>query len=111
MTPNMETVYAGGPTNKSAIIEGGTPVGYQQLSVAGTATGLTVPENANTATIVVEDASVRFRSDGTSPTATVGVSLWQNQSFQIQSREILTAIEFISQSGTAELNIEYYERK
>lgn len=106
----METVYAGGPTNKSAIIEGGKPVGYQQLTVSSSAVALTVPLQANTATIVVENATVRFRSDGTDPTTTVGVPLWTNQSFQIQSKDILSAIKFIATGSDATLNIEYYER-
>ena len=105
-------VYAGGPFNKSAIIEGGDPVGYQQLTVTGTAVALTVPSNANSATIVVEDNGVRFRDDGTNPTAGIGMPLYQNQSIQLQSRSMLEAIKFIRVSATsATLNISYYERK
>ena len=93
------------------IVQTGKPVGYQQLVVSNSAVGLTIPLNANRALIVVEDAAVRFRDDGTVPTATVGVQIFQNQSFEITDADSLKAIKFIRKTGTsAELNISYYQR-
>ena len=96
---------------KDIIVQTGKPVGYQQLSVTNTAVALTIPLNANRALIVVEDAAVRWRDDGTDPTATVGVQLFQNQSFEITHPDSLSAIKFIRVTNTnAELNISYYQR-
>jgi hypothetical protein len=83
------------------------PKGYQQLTLTtNTATGLTVPSPARFASIVVETQDVRFRDDGTDPTASVGMiieaggSLWYNGN--------INAIKFIEVASGAVVNICYY---
>jgi hypothetical protein len=47
------------------------PMGYQQITSLGAATTLTVPVGSTAALIMCEVASVRYRDDGTNPTASV----------------------------------------
>ena len=87
-----------------------TPLGYQQIT-AGTlasATALTVPTGATIAVIEVEAANVRWRDDGTSPTASVGMILSPNNVLTISGAAELAAIKFILQSGSPILDISYY---
>lgn len=88
--------------------------GYQQLGTLTSSTGLTVPSltpdglNAKPvfALIVAEGAPVRWRDDGTAPTASVGMPLVVGVPLQYDGD--LTKIRFIEQSVSAKLNISYY---
>ena len=51
------------------------PLGYQQITSLAASTALTVPARARAALIKCTAQSVRFRDDGTAPTATVGFPL------------------------------------
>ena len=88
-----------------------TPLGYQQIT-AGTlasSTPLTVPANATIAIVQAEAAGVRWRDDGTAPTATVGMILPANGPPMIFSGAAeLAAVAFILQSGSPILDISYY---
>lgn len=84
-----------------------TPIGYQQITSLATATNLTVPSGATIAVIAVEGAAVRYRDDGTSPTASIGMPLAIGAELIYQSA--LSAIQFIQQSSGAILNISYYK--
>ncbi|ANS03302.1 hypothetical protein [uncultured Mediterranean phage uvDeep-CGR2-KM19-C37] len=84
--------------------------GYQQITAVDNATaqGLTVGGVGTRALIEVQDADVRWRDDGSDPTATVGMRLAAGDSLWYNGAD-LTAIKFISQSGTdAILNVSYY---
>lgn len=87
-----------------------TPTGYQQLTVSTTSVGLTVPATvaeANFALIRCSTNDVRWRDDGTDPTATVGVPLKANETLEYDGR--LRVIEFIrSGAADATLDITYY---
>ncbi len=76
------------------------------LSVS-TATGLTAPAGATIATICVESASVRFRDDGATPTATIGAPVAAGSCFQYSGP--LGAIQFVAQSGSPTLDVLYYK--
>lgn len=95
-------------TNGAAHVVDGSliPMGYQQLSSLSSATGLTVPTGARVALIVAETQGVRFRDDGTAPTATVGMPLPANTQFQYSGN--LSKIKFIEQAASAKLNVLYY---
>lgn len=84
-----------------------TPMGYQQITNLSAATGLTVPVGATVADITVEGNSVRYRDDGTAPTASVGMPLIQTQSLEYTGS--LAAIEFIQSGSGALLNVSYYK--
>lgn len=81
-------------------------LGYQQITSLSSATGLTVPPGANYALIIPETQAVRFRDDGTDPTASVGMPLSTGAAFQYDGD--LNKIKFIEQSASAKLNISYY---
>lgn len=82
------------------------PLGYQQITVLSAAVGLTVPAGARFATIVAEAQAVRWRDDGTNPTASVGMSLAAGTILEYCGD--LSAIKFIEQTASAKLNVAYY---
>lgn len=89
-------------------------MGYQQITSLSAAAGLTVPtqtadgskQQPTFALIVCEGAPVRWRDDGTAPTASVGMPLAIGVPLQYDGD--LTRIKFIQQSATGILNISYY---
>ena len=89
-------------------------LGYQQITSLSSATGLTVPtvdKNGNKqqptfALIVCETQNVRWRDDGTAPTASVGMPLTVGTALQYDGD--LNKIQFIEQVSGAKLNISYY---
>ena len=90
-----------------------TCFGYQQLTV-DSSKGLTVPVQAPDglnakpvfALIVAEGAAVRWRDDGTAPTASVGMPLAIGVPLQYDGD--LNKIRFIQQAATGIINISYY---
>ena len=87
------------------------PKGFQQITTLTASTGLTVPEGAQIAIIQAEDNAVRWRDDGTAPTATVGMLL-QPQAANINDtlyyQGDLDALRFIQAAATAEISVAYY---
>jgi hypothetical protein len=90
-------------------------LGYQQLATLTSATGLTVPARdpltgmdmkANFALIVAETQDVRWRDDGTDPTASVGMLLKAGVIFQYDGD--LKKIKFIESTASAKINVSYY---
>lgn len=89
-------------------------IGYQQITDLSSAVGLTVPttdkngskQQPTFALIVAETQAVRWRDDGTSPTASVGMPLAVGVPLQYDGD--LTNIKFIQQTASAKLNISYY---
>jgi len=85
-----------------------SPLAYQQYTSLSTATSLSaVPARAATALICVETAAVRWRDDGTAPTASVGMPLSAGQCMQYFG--MLSAIQFIAQSGSPVLDVSFYK--
>lgn len=84
-----------------------TPAGYQQITSLSTATNLTLPATpAKIIEVCVETSAVRYRDDGTAPTASVGVPVASGTCFQYAGN--LQAIQFIQQSSGAVLDVAYY---
>lgn len=89
-------------------------MGYQQITSLSSATGLTVPtqdkqgnlKQPTFALIVAETQNVRWRDDGTNPTASVGMPLAVGVPLQYDGD--LKGIRFIEQTAGARLNISYY---
>jgi hypothetical protein len=84
--------------------------GSQEALGVATATALTVPAGATFATISVETQSVRFRCDGTAPTATTGTLIPANTLAFILQVTPLTACQFIQTAPTATLDVEYWHQ-
>jgi hypothetical protein len=81
-------------------------IGYEQITSLGSATGLTVPANAIYAILQAEAQVLRYRDDGTDPTASVGMMLYPGGSFTYNAD--LTAIKFIQADSGGILNVLYY---
>lgn len=89
-------------------------LGYQQITSLSASTGLTVPTvdvnglacKPSIAIITAETQGVRWRDDGTAPTASVGMPLAAGATLQYDGD--LTQIRFIEQALSAKLNITYY---
>ena len=89
-------------------------LGYQQLTSLSSSTGLTVPQKdlnglAGSATFAVircETQAVRYRDDGTAPTASVGMPLAVGDVLEYDGD--LNKIRFIEQAASAKINILYY---
>ena len=81
-------------------------LGYQQITSLSSATGLTVPQGATLALIVLETQNVRWRDDGTNPTASVGMPIFVGASLSYDGD--FNKIKFIEETASAKLNISYY---
>ena len=97
---NALPVYIGG-------VPGGVSKGYQQLGTLSAAEGLTVPSGASNAVIAVSGAAVRWRSDGVAPTASLGMPVAAGETLVVGG-PLMSTIQFIEQSGTAELDVTYF---
>lgn len=86
-----------------------TRLGYQQFTVA-TATALpSIPTGTFEALIVCETQTVRWRDDGTNPTASVGMPLIANQAFPYMGNATsLAAMRIIQTTATSTCNVTYY---
>ncbi|OWT68087.1 MULTISPECIES: hypothetical protein [unclassified Achromobacter] len=85
-----------------------TPKGYQQISSASLATAqaLTPPAGSRVALIQAEAQAMRWRDDGTAPTATVGMLVPAGGSLEYNGD--LTAIRLIAATAGAIANVTYY---
>lgn len=90
-------------------------LGYQQITSLSSAQSLTVPSvdpvtglnvMPTIALITPETNGVRWRDDGTAPTASVGMPLAAGVTLQYDGD--LHKIKFIEQTASAKLNISYY---
>jgi len=91
-------------------------IGYQQLTVAGTAVALTVPDGATYAMIEVESdlttPAIRYLELGntTLPTASTGIRRSNLDGMDITGRPNLENFRAIQiGAGTHKLNIQYYK--
>jgi len=96
-----------GASGRMEIVDGTiAPCGFQQLTALSAAVALTVPEGADTAMIQAENQQVRWRDDGTNPTATVGMFIPAGQSIWFTGN--LSRVKFIEEAPSAKLDVAYY---
>lgn len=81
-------------------------LGYQQITSLSAATALTIPTGATMALIIPETQAVRWRDDGTNPTASVGMPVAVGESLNYDGD--LSRIRFIEQTASAKINVSYY---
>jgi hypothetical protein len=83
------------------------PLGYQQITSLSAATALTIPStDVSAAVIGAETQDVRWRDDGTSPTASVGNLLPAGTSMWFDGD--LNRVKFIEATASAKINVNYY---
>ena len=88
------------------------PCGFQQITVLTASTALTVPTSAvvgkaRLAFIQSEAQAVRWRDDGTAPTAAIGNRILTTGDGFWYTGDLST-IRFIEETATAKLNVSYY---
>jgi hypothetical protein len=81
-------------------------LGYQQITSLSSAASLTPPQGATLALIVPETQNVRWRDDGTNPTASVGMPIFVGASLSYDGD--FNKIRFIETTASAKLNVSYY---
>lgn len=81
--------------------------GYEQITSLSSAASLTPPKNARYCVLVPETQAIRWRDDGTNPTATVGMPLAVGQYLEYTGR--LGALRLIEQTASAKVNVTYYD--
>jgi hypothetical protein len=89
-------------------------MGYQQITSLSGSTGLTVPTNSPMgmaakpvmALLQAEVQNVRWRDDGTAPTASVGMILYVGADPYPYDGD-LTRIRFIEAAASGKLNVTY----
>lgn len=91
------------------VLFGLDPLGYQQISGLSSATGFTIPAGASVAIVTPQTQAVRWRDDGTDPSATVGYPLAVGSELTYDSAK-LAKIKFFEQTASAVLNVCYYGR-
>lgn len=79
---------------------------YEQITDLAAATDLEPPEGATFALVQVNAGVVRYRRDGVSPTASVGMLAYATSPPMPFS--IFDGLEFIQTAASASLNIEWY---
>lgn len=82
------------------------PLGYEQIVDLSSAVDLTPPVGTRLVVLVCEAQAIRYRDDGTVPTATVGMPLAVNTE-KIYTGDF-SVIKFFEQVAGAKLNISYY---
>jgi hypothetical protein len=84
-------------------------LGYQQIAAGGvdTSTALTVPEGATVAIFKPAAQAIRFRDDGTAPTAAIGYPVAVGTEYVYCSPSI-SRVRIIAQVAGAALDILYY---
>lgn len=82
------------------------PLGFESISNPATAQSLTPVAGAKFALISTATAAIRWRDDGTAPTATVGIALAVGEYFQYFGD--LSAIQVINDGGAAVVSVAYY---
>jgi hypothetical protein len=82
-------------------------LGYQQIIGLAAATVPTVPDGCSLIVVAPETQGVRYRDDGTDPTAAIGFPLNPGQVLFFTGAQI-PRLKFIQQAATSTLNLLYY---
>ena len=83
-----------------------TPLGYQQITATGSAFALTPPASARQARIGAEAQVIRWRDDGTNPTASTGQRIAAGTEVDYVGN--LATIKLIAETAGAIVNVSYY---
>lgn len=91
------------------------PAGFETITVSNASIGFTstlaYPTggiNADMAVVDVATDAIRYRADGTAPTATVGNPVAASATFTVCGIPAIKAVRFIRQTSDATLSVSYY---
>ena len=90
------------------------PMGYEEIAVSTVAIGFTAATirtattAANYAYVFVGTNAIRWRDDGSNPTAAVGQPAAAGERIEVCGLKAVSAIKFIRQSADATLFVSYY---
>ena len=83
-------------------------LGYQQITVLTASVGFaSIPTGSETVLVQAEAQNVRYRDDGTDPTAAIGMILVTNTIYEFTVAQF-ARMRFIEVAATAKLNISFY---
>jgi len=82
------------------------PLGYEQLASIATSTAVNAPAGTRMAVITCTGQAVRWRDDGTAPTAAVGMPMAVNAVLVYTGN--VHALRFIETAVTGIVDISYY---
>lgn len=80
--------------------------GYQQISSLSGVVSLSVPSGAKSCIVHAEGQAVRWRDDGTNPTASVGMLLPVGGELRYDGN--MVAIRFVETAASAKINCAFY---
>ena len=84
-------------------------LGYQQVTSLATAASLKVPAGTKLILVTPSAQAVRWRADGTPPTATVGYPLAAGSELRYTgTMASMQAMQFIQQAASATLDVTYF---
>jgi len=86
----------------------GRAISFEALTVSSTAVALTVPTDIHSAFCSTDGETVRFRMDGSDPTATVGHKLPLDTFIEFY-RDDLKHLKFIATGADATVFVTYYK--
>lgn len=86
------------------------PLGFQTITVAGTSIGFTLPAGTRMAVASVQVDNIRYRDDGTAPTATVGTLVTAGSSIVVCAPST-GPFRMIRQTNSATVSVSYYGTK
>lgn len=89
---------------------------YEKLTVGVAAVGLTAakrttnsPVGAKFVTLAVESNAIRYRADGTDPTATDGMPIAAGSTVEIKGKDSISRLKMIRSGGAdATVHVHYY---
>lgn len=82
-------------------------LGYVQVTGLSAATALTIPAGTALVLVIPQTQAVRWRDDGTSPTASVGYPLAVGSELRYDGAN-MGALKFIEQAASAAINVTFY---
>ncbi len=82
------------------------PLGFEQITGLSALKSLSPPPDARVAVIQAVTQNVRWRDDGTVPTATIGMQLAAGRDMLFTAN--LATLQLIEETPSAEVNVAYY---
>lgn len=109
----LETSIISQPPVRSFVsVITGKPAGYAQATITSAAGLPSIPASVDRAIVQIETQDqIRWRDDGGTPTASVGMLLFQGNAIELTTAQSINNFKAISVGGAGvTLNVSYYEK-